>query len=130
MEASPGVVHTWTRRREWSDAAEAALGELIAADRAGILADVAAGLTFLFEVDGPDYGGWFLFRFYEEAGQTVCFCPAFNGRNTAAGLWHLRDLVRGAGAAELICWTEQEAVARLYRRQGWRIAQYELRLTL
>lgn len=129
MEAAR-LNHVWTRR-PWCDEADAALGELIDADRAGILADIAAGLSYLFFVTGPDYGGWFLIRFFDNAqGQTACYCIAFNGRNTLAGLPYLGRLVAAAGAVELICNTEQEAVARLYRAQGWKITEYELTLKL
>lgn len=122
--------HTW-RRLPWCAEAEQALGHLIEAERAAILADVAAGLSFLFEVSGPDYGGFFLFRFYDNhQGQTVCYCIAFNGRNARAGLPHLAGIAAKAGAVELICKTEQEAVMRLYRRDGWRVAVYELVLDL
>ena len=77
------------------------------------------------------YGGWFLFRFYEDhRGQTVCYCMAFNGRNARAGLPHLAKMAAKAGAVELICETEQEAVMRLYRRDGWRVAVYKLVLDL
>lgn len=122
--------HVW-RRSPWCDAADAAIGPLIRADRAGILADIAEGRSQLFEVDGPEYGGWFLIRFFDnDDGEVCCFCIAFNGRNAGAGLPYLAELVRKAGAAELICRTEQEAVARLYRRQGWDITEYELRFDL
>lgn len=121
--------HVW-RRAQWCDAAEAAIGDLIKADKPAIVADVEAGRSLLFDVDGPDYGGWFLIRCFEDAGETVCFAIAFAGRNTEAGLPDLAALLRRAGVAELICTTEQEAVARLYRRQGWRITEYELRLRL
>lgn len=121
--------HVW-RRAQWCDAADAAIGDLIQADKAAIVADIGAGLSQLFEVDGPEYGGWFLIRCYDDAGETVCFAIAFAGRNTEAGLPDLAELLRRAGVAELICSTEQEAVARLYRRQGWRITEYELRLRL
>lgn len=129
MEAA-ALTHTWTRSA-WCAGAEEFLGPLIVADRAGVLADIAAGLSFLFSVDGPDYGGWFLFRFVENhAGQVVCFCIAFNGRNAGAGLPYLASLAKKAGAVELVCTTEQEAVARLYRGHGWRITEYELTFDL
>lgn len=125
VEASE-VGHTW-RRSAWCEEAEASIGPLIEADRAGVLADIAAGLSFLFCVDGPDYGGWFLFRFFDNSkGETVAFVVAFNGRNAGAGLPYLAELSKKAGAVELICTTEQEAVARLYRMQGWRVSEYEL----
>ncbi|MHB1430402.1 MAG: hypothetical protein ACYCVW_17095 [Rhodocyclaceae bacterium] len=130
MAEETALRHVW-RRARWCDDAEASIGPLIRADRAGIIADIEAGLSQLFHVEGPDYGGWFLIRFYQdEAGDLACFCIAFNGRNTEAGLPHLVELVRAAGAVELICTTEQEAVARLYRRQGWTITEYELRFDL
>lgn len=123
-------MHTWTRSA-WCDGAEASIGPLIVAERAGVLADIEAGLSHLYTVDGPQYGGWFLFRFYENhQGETVCFCIAFNGRNAGAGLPYLADLARQAGAVELICETEQQAVARLYRSQGWKITNYELTFDL
>lgn len=123
-------MHTWTRSA-WCEGAEASLGPLIMADRAGVLADIEAGLSFMFTVDGPSYGGWFLFRFVENhKGEIVCFCIAFNGRNAGAGLGHLADMARQSGAVELVCETEQQAVARLYRSQGWTITNYELTFDL
>lgn len=122
--------HTWTRSA-WIDQADASIGPLIEADRAGILEDIAAGKTYLYHVTGPVYGGWFLFRFVENhKGETVAFVIAFNGRNAGAGLPYLAELVRQAGAVELVCVTEQEAVARLYRGQGWKITEYELTFDL
>lgn len=124
------VNHLWTRS-PWCDEADASIGPLIEADRAGIISDIAAGKTYLYHVTGPAYGGWFLFRFLEtHKGETVCFCVAFNGRNAGAGLPYLAELVRNAGAVELICTTEQEAVARLYRGQGWKITEFELTFDL
>lgn len=127
MEAQAvAEAHIW-RRSAWCAEAEESIGPLIEADRAGILADIAAGASFLFCVNGPEYGGWFLFRFFDNhAGETVAFVIAFNGRNAGAGLPYLAALAKKAGAAELVCTTEQEAVARLYRMQGWRVSEYEL----
>ena len=127
MEAAKvNAGHVWTRSA-WCAEADELIGPLIEADRAGVLADIAAGLSYLFMVTGPEYGGCFLFRFFENhVGETVAFVIAFNGRNAGAGLPYLAALSKKAGAAELVCTTEQEAVARLYRRQGWRVSEYEL----
>lgn len=130
METPEVVDHVWTRSG-WCAEAENAMGALIEADRAGILADIVAGLSLLFTVDGPDYGGWFLIRFFDNhVGETVCFCIAFNGRNAEAGLPYLAEMARKAGAVSLVCTTEQEAVARLYRGHGWKITEYELTFDL
>lgn len=122
-------MHVWTRTR-WGEEAEAALGPLIVGDRENVLSKIASGTAQLFSVDGPDYGGWFLIQFLGELPELECNCMAFNGRNTAAGLGELAKLVKQAGAVSLTCSTEQEAVARLYRRQGWQVTDYFLRFQL
>lgn len=122
-------MHVWTRSA-WCEDAEAALGALIVWDRENVLAKIAAGDAQLFSVDGPDYGGWFLIQFVGEGRAVECNCLAFNGRNTAAGLGKLAEVVRRAGAVALTCSTEQESVARLYRLQGWKVTDYFLRFEL
>lgn len=127
-------MHVWTRS-PWCAAADAVLGPLIAADRAGMLRLIELGLRHgghaqLFTVDGPHYGGWFLIRWAEGKSGLECDCVAFAGRNTEAGLPDLASMVKKSGAVALTCSTEQEAVARLYKRQGWRVTETFLRFDL
>lgn len=119
-------MQTWTRR-EWCDEAAAALDELIRTDRELVLERIGLGAALLFEITGPDYGGWIILRFFDDAdGAVVCDCVAFSGWNTAAGLSDLMRVAKKAGAQKLICTTEQAGVVRLYQRQGWRVSEYTL----
>lgn len=119
---SDGAV--WERRAAWCDEAEAALGELIAADRRSLMANVAAGNAHLYHARSSSYDLWALLDFFERVqdGGKQCEVVAIRGRGCAAGLKDLIKLCSARGVDSVICETTSPALYRLYERAGFKEA--------
>ena len=120
---------TWTAIG-WTDEADTVLAELVECERDRILAGVADGSLSLYEITGARYAGFILFEFLKTQWGVVCKVIAFAGRNTAEGLKDLALMAKNAGAKYLTCSTTQAGVVRLYKKQGWEVEEFFLRLEL
>src|SRR6187431_404162 len=122
MSACPGRKPVRFDRVEWSDAAEAGLGDALGNDAAVIRDQVRAGEAALFHAKGP--GTWMVTRL--EGRELVIVC--FAGRGTRAACHSVMAYARSLGVTSLRYHTRHAWIIELLADWRPQAVEYVIRL--